>query len=143
MIQSQETLFEDGRFTVTGSDIRTPSAYYPVADTVGRIRGDLQYAAIGYALLIGSGLVLYFDLWRWIEILLMGGSIILALMIGAYWRILMLQARGFPVRLFIGRRESIEAVFEAITKARAQSQQQGGWGAAGGDEVSTGEASDA
>lgn len=104
---------------VTSADIRTPSAYYPVADTVGRLRRDILYWALAYAALTGGGLWLYADLWYAHEALVLGGSIALALLAGVRLSILQLDARGFPARLFLGRTRTLKRLFGAITEARA------------------------
>lgn len=125
-------LYQDRRITVTAADIRTANAYYPVQDTVGRLRRDPLWAALAYAALCGFALTLYFDLWFWPERLAMGGSILLALLIGTQIGILQLDARGFPPRMIIARAKTVRAVFEAITLARAASAQGTGW--RGGDD---------
>lgn len=112
-------LYQDPRITVTAADIRTANAYYPVQDTVGRLRRDPLWAALAYTAFCGFALTLYFDLWFWPERLAMAGSILLALIIGTQVSVLQLDARGFPPRLIIARAKTVRAVFEAITLARA------------------------
>lgn len=121
-------IYEDRRFRVTSADIKTPSAYYPVADTVGRIRRDILFWAIAYAGLTGTALWLYGDLWHAHEMLIMGGSIGLALLIGTQVSILQLDARGFPARFFVARTTTVRAIFEAITRARAMQRDRGAIG---------------
>ncbi|MEM1344394.1 MAG: hypothetical protein AAGI34_07405 [Pseudomonadota bacterium] len=113
-----QTLYADRRFTVTLADIRTPTAYYPVADTVGRIRRDPLIAGLAYAVLMGIALWVYADLWHAQEVWLMAGSIVLALLAGSQLAILQLDARGFPARLFLARTATVRAVFAAIGEAR-------------------------
>lgn len=112
-------LYQDSRFLVTPADIRTPSAFYPIADTVGRIRRDILFWALGYAALMGFGLILYSDLLYVHEIAVLGGSIALALLMGTSLSIIQLDARGFPARMFVARKSTVRAVFDAITRARA------------------------
>lgn len=112
-------LYRDRRFTVTASDVHAWNEYYPLADTVGRIRRDPLYMALCYAAVVGFALAVYFDLWRPLERLAMGGSIALTLLLGTQISVLRLDARGFPARLFIGRTSTIRKVFKAITLARA------------------------
>ncbi|MEM1346636.1 MAG: hypothetical protein AAGI34_18915, partial [Pseudomonadota bacterium] len=104
-------LYADRRFIVTLADIRTPTAYYPVADTVGRIRRDPLIAGLVYAALMGAALWVYADLWQAQEVWLMAGSIVLALLAGSQLAILQLDARGFPARLFLARTATVRAVF--------------------------------
>ncbi|MDJ0921876.1 MAG: hypothetical protein QNI84_12175 [Henriciella sp.] len=113
-------LYRDNRFQVTTADIRTPSMYYPIGDTVGRRRRDILFGALGYSAVMASALLLYLDLWRFHEWLLMAGSIAAALYVGFNFSILQLDARGFPPRLFVARAQTVKAIFEAITQARAQ-----------------------
>lgn len=128
-------LYQDRRITVTAADIRTASAYYPVQDTVGRLRRDPLWAALAYSLICGFALALYFDLWFWHERLAMGVSILLALIVGSKVSILQLDARGFPPRLIIDRAKTVRAVFEAISAARAAAAlRSGAW--VGGDDIS-------
>lgn len=111
--------YEDQRFTVTAADIRTRLAYYPVADTVGRIRRDPLWWALAHAGLTGLALVLYRDLWRPEETTFLGASIVGALLVGSRLAVLQLDARGFPSRLFVARARTVREVFNAITEARA------------------------
>jgi len=115
------TLFENRRFRVTRADICTPTVYYPVAGTTGRIRRDILFCALCYAAAAGLLLFAYADLWRPEEIAAMGGSILLALIAGGSFSILQIDARGFPSRMFIARRRTIRALFDAISQARALS----------------------
>lgn len=117
---SRTTLYKDERFEVTLADIRTPSVYYPIAETVGRVRNDILFAALGYSGLVAAALLIYFDLWRWYELLLMAGSIALAVIVGRSFSLLQLDARGFPPRLFFARTATVNAIFKAIVQARAR-----------------------
>lgn len=120
-LRGQDVLYKDKRFTITLSDIKTPTLYYPIEDTVGRVRRDIQFAAIGYSALVLFALLLYIDLWRIGEILAMSASVALALGVGFSVSILQLDARGFPARMFIARTKTVRAIFEAISAARARS----------------------
>ena len=113
-------LYEDNRFMVTTADIRTPTTYYPIGETVGRIRRDVLFAALAYAVFAGAALAIYFDLWLEHEKLLMGLSIAIAVLVGSQVSILQLDARGFPPRMFFARSKTVHAVFDAITQARAK-----------------------
>lgn len=114
-------LYQDRRFKITTADVRTRSAYYPINDTVGRVRRDILFAALAWSALVLAALLIYFDLWHWYEKLIMMGSIALALFIGTQISFLQLDARGFPPRIFIARAKTVWAIFNAITDARAQS----------------------
>ncbi len=124
--ESETVLYSDNRITVTTADIRTPTTYYPVSDTVGRRRRDILYAALAYAAVVGAALVIYFDLWFPVERLAMIGSILLALFVGTQISTLQLDARGFPARLYFARTKTVKRVFDAITLARAKTAQMGG-----------------
>lgn len=113
------TLFKNRRFCVTTADIRTMTAYYPINETVGRIRRDILFAGLGFALFVGWGLWLYRDLWRPDEMIVMGIIITLALLIGTQISILELDARAFPQRRFIAHSSTVRKVFDAIVEARA------------------------
>lgn len=122
----QNILHEDRRFLITTADVRTPTAYYPISDTVGRVRYDILYAAIFYATLVGFALFIYFDLWRWNEVAIMCASILAALLTGFNIAVLQLDARGFPSRLFVARAKTVRKIFKAITLARARASTPGG-----------------
>lgn len=119
MRKQARVLYRDDRFVVTNADIRTPSAYYPIGDTVGHIRRDILFCSLGYTCLTGAALIIYADLWYPHELAAMLGSIVLAILIGRAFAILQLDARGFPCRLFVARRKTVQQIFEAITGARA------------------------
>lgn len=112
-------LYDDGRFIVTTADIQTPSVYYPVEATTGRIRRDILWCALGYSTAVALLLFTYSDLWRLTEMAVMAGSIALALFVGRTISILQIDARGFPPRLFPARAKTIRALFHAIAKARS------------------------
>ena len=113
-------LFEDQRFKVTCSDLRTVNTYYPIDETIGRIRKDILFASLAFSVLIGFALWRYLDLWRFNEMIIMGGAIVLALLIGSQMSILQIDARGFPSRMYFGRTKTIKSVFNAITIAKAK-----------------------
>ncbi|MEO1015186.1 MAG: hypothetical protein AAFX08_08360 [Pseudomonadota bacterium] len=113
---------------VTLADIRTPTQYYPINETVGRIRRDILFAGLSFAALTGAALWLYFDLWFDNERLIMAGIIVVSLIIGSQVSMLQLDARGFPARVFIGRAGNIRKIFDAISLARARSTQGAGGG---------------
>ena len=83
MTSTPQVLFKDRRFTVTTADIKTPSLYYPIGDTVGRVRKDIQFAALGLCALLGSALALYWDLCFIHEKAAIGAVILLAVIIAA------------------------------------------------------------
>ena len=114
-------IHKDRRFMVTLADIRTPTQYYPINETVGRIRRDILFAGLTFAALTGAALWLYFDLWFDNERLIMAGIIVTSLLIGSQVSMLQLDARGFPPRMFIGRSGNIRKIFDAISLARARS----------------------
>lgn len=118
-----EVLFDQGRFKVTYADIQTPSVYYPVDATTGRVRRDILWCALGYSAAVGSLIYAYADLWGLAEILVMFGSIALAISIGLSFSILQIDARGFPSRMFVARTKTIRALFSAIAEARARNRQ--------------------
>ncbi|MEL7128226.1 MAG: hypothetical protein AAGJ51_09070 [Pseudomonadota bacterium] len=120
MSKAQKTYFNDGRFIVTSSDVRTKRLYYPIDGTTGRVRNDIQFAALGLAVLIGTGLSVYWPLWFPHEKLIMGAVIALALLTAVTFSTFQIDARGFPPRILIGRRRTVRKVFEAITEARAE-----------------------
>lgn len=115
-----EVLFDQGRFKVTYADMQTPSVYYPVDATTGRVRRDILWCALGYSAAVASLIFAYSDLWRLAEILVMCGSIVLAISIGLSFSILQIDARGFPSRMFVARTNTIRALFSAIAEARAR-----------------------
>lgn len=119
-------LYKDRRFTITPADIRTRTAFYPVTDTVGRVRRDILIAALGFAVIIGVGMWRYYDLWTRDEKIIMGVIITLSLLIGTQLSMLQLDARGFPSRIWIARSSTVNKIFDAITKARAASVSAGG-----------------
>lgn len=129
MSSKPQVLFKDRRFTVTTADIKTPSLYYPISDTVGRVRKDIQFAALGLCALLGAALTLYWDLWFVHEKAAIGAVIVLAVIIAVSLSVMQIDARGFPSRLFIARRGTIRKLFEAIAMARAQSASSVGYGA--------------
>ena len=122
---SAHVLYSDRRITVTTADIRTPTTYYPVNDTIGRRRRDILYAALGYSALVSAALLIYFDLWFAHERFAMIGSILFALIVGTQTSILQLDARGFPARLYFARTKTVKQVFDAISLARAKTAQAG------------------
>ena len=118
--KSASVLFDNRRFTITMADIRTPTTFYPIGDTVGRVRRDILFGGLAYSAVTGAALLIYHDLWRAHEALLMVLSITLALVIGCQVSVLQLDARGFPPRMFVARSKTVRAVFDAITLARAK-----------------------
>lgn len=116
---TQAPLFRNRRFTVTVSDIRTPTTFYPVDETVGRLRNDLLFTGLGLSALIGVAFWRYDDLWLPVEKVGMAIVIGLALLIGTQFKLLQIDARGFPSRIFWGRTKTMRAVFHAITEAKA------------------------
>jgi hypothetical protein len=114
-------LYEDKRFKVTLTDLRTPTIFYPIYETVGRVRRDILFAALAWSALILAALLIYFDLWQMHERFIMVCSIGLVLMAGTQISFLELNARGFPSRIFVARSRTVKAIFNAITDARAQS----------------------
>lgn len=119
MARSARRFYEDERFLITASDIRTPTTFYPVADTVGRLRHDPFYAGVFFAVVLAVGLVVYFDLWYAYEIVAMFLLGAAAVWIGRSVSILQLDARGFPSRVYLGKTATMAKIFEAITEARA------------------------
>ncbi|MEL6380299.1 MAG: hypothetical protein AAGK25_11015 [Pseudomonadota bacterium] len=119
-------LYKDRRFTITPADIRTRTAFYPVTDTVGRVRRDILFAALGFAAIISVGMWRYYDLWTHDEKIVMGVIIALTLLIGTQLSMLQLDARGFPSRIWIARSSTVNKIFDAITKARATNVSAGG-----------------
>ena len=127
MIKGNQTvLYQDRRFMVTTADIRTPTTYYPINETVGRVRRDILFGALAFAGLVLAAMLIYFDLWYPRELIVMGAAIFLALAIGTQISFLQLDARGFPPRIFIARAKTVRAIFNAITLARAKTAQAGG-----------------
>ena len=122
---SNTILHEDKRFVISLSDIRTRTCFYPVLDTTGKIRRDLFFGALFFALIVGHGLWRYFDLWYEKERLMMGGVMGIALLIGTQVSMLELSARGYPSKIFIARSSTIKKIFDAITQARARAAQAG------------------
>ncbi len=119
-------LYKDKRFRVTTADVGTHTSYYPLTDSVGRVRYDILFAAIFYVALVGFALFIYFDLWYDHEILIMAGSMLVALLIGFNVSILQLDARGFPARFYVARARTVRKIFNAITDARAYATNTGG-----------------
>lgn len=119
-------IYGDHRFKVTSADIRTRTAFYPVSDTVGRIRRDILYMALFFAGLIGAAMWLYHDLWYTREKIFMGSAITALLFIGTQVSMFQLDARGFPSRIWIARSSTIKKIFDAISEARAITAQSGG-----------------
>lgn len=120
---SSGVLFDHGRFKVTYADIQTPSVYYPVEATTGRVRRDILWCALGYSTAVGLLTYAYFDLWRSIEILIMLGTVAIAMYVGLSFSILQIDARGFPSRMFVARTKTIRALFSAIAEARGRNRQ--------------------
>ena len=116
---SSGVLFDHGRFKVTCADIQTPSVYYPVEATTGRVRRDILWCALGYSTAVGLLTYAYFDLWRSAEILVMLGTVAIAMYVGLSFSILQIDARGFPSRMFVARTKTIRALFSAIAEARS------------------------
>ena len=112
--------FSNKRFTVTRHRLSTKLDYYPISDTVGRRRKDIQFAALAFSGLVGVALWRYFDLWYPHELFIMGGAILLALLIGTQFSILQIDARGFPSRMYVGRSKTLRSVFDAITQAKTE-----------------------
>lgn len=128
-VQGKTPLFQNKRFTVTASDLRTPTTFYPINDTVGRVRRDFLFAGLSFAAVIGFALWRYYDLWFFHERVAMGVGIALALLIGTQFSTLQIDARGFPSRLFFARAKTIRTVFNAITEAKSMTiQPHGGYG---------------
>lgn len=120
MGKSPTTYFDNGRFLVTSADIRTKKFYYPIDGTTGRVRNDIQFAALGLIALLGLGLTIYWPLWFSYERMAMGTVMILAAVAALTLSTFQIDARGFPPRVLIGRRRTVRRVFEAITQARAE-----------------------
>ncbi|MEL6857409.1 MAG: hypothetical protein AAFO74_03420 [Pseudomonadota bacterium] len=119
MSTNDQIYFCDKRFTVTSADIKTATVIYPVSDATARIRRDIFYGAVAYSALAFTAALTYHDLLFMHEKLILGASIIAALIAGLSLSILQIDARFHPSRLWIGRRRSIKSVFDAMTKARA------------------------
>lgn len=117
--RESSVLFKNRRFCVTTADIRTMTAYYPINETVGRIRRDILFAGLGFAGFVGWGLWLYRDLWTQAEMIVMGAVIATAMVIGTQLSTLELDARGFPRRVFLAHSNTVRKVFDAIVEARA------------------------
>ena len=111
--------YGDGRFVVNSADIRTPSTYYPVGDTVGRLRRDPLYFGFGLAVVLLTALAVYADLWTVPEIIGLLAVSTMAIYAGLELRVLQLDARGFPTRVYLGRTLTMRRIFDAITQARA------------------------
>lgn len=119
-------LFDNGRFKVTPADISTPTVYYPVDATTGRIRRDIAWCAGAYSVVTGIMLYAYADLWRFSEMVGIAASIALAVWLGRSFSILQIDARGFPPRMFVARSTTIRELFSAISAARAMRASPGG-----------------
>ena len=119
MTISPTIIYQKGRFTVTRSDVRTPTFFYPVQDTIGRRRKDIQFMAVALAALISGALWVYWDLWFLYEKVTGACLVATALIIAATFSVLQIDARGFPSRIFIARSKTIKGVFTAITQAKA------------------------
>lgn len=115
-----ETIFSNGRFTITASDIRTRSVYYPIAETTGKVRKDLLFFALVIAALLGGSLWLYHDLWTDSEKLVFGIVIVAALLLGTQISVLEVNAKGLTPRMFICSARTSRRVFEAIIEARSK-----------------------
>ena len=123
---SKHNLFQNRRFLVTTADVRTRTGFYPIVDTVGRIRRDILYFALALSFLIGFALWRYYDLWYSHERIAMGVAITAALLIGSQFSLLQLDARGFPSKIWLARSSTVKNIFDAITQARALAAQGGG-----------------
>ncbi|MEM9840248.1 MAG: hypothetical protein AAF830_13975 [Pseudomonadota bacterium] len=115
-----ETIFSNRRFTVTASDIRTRSVYYPTAETTGRVRKDLLWFALAIDGLLGWAFWLYFDLWTDTEKLAFVIVMIVALLIGTQISFLEVNAKGLAPRMFVTHSRTARKVFEAIIEARSR-----------------------
>lgn len=121
--QDQTPLYQDKRFVVTPSRLRTKIAYYPITETVGRIRKDILFACVCFAVMIGLALWRYYDLWFFHERVVMAGAFLAALIVGTQVSILQIDARGYPSCTLVARTKTIRAIFNAITEAKAVSTQ--------------------
>lgn len=120
---SDLTLFANDRFTVTESDVMTPSVYYPISETTGRVRKDPLFIGLSMAGFHGLALWRYFDLWRDIEIIIFAILIGLALLIGTQLAVLEVSAKGLGSRMFITHSLTARRVFKAIVEARKRQRQ--------------------
>ncbi|MEM1379506.1 MAG: hypothetical protein AAGH41_02670 [Pseudomonadota bacterium] len=116
--KKENTLFANGRFIVTESDVRTKNVYYPISETTGRVRKDFLFFALGFAGITGFALWRYFDLWTGPERLTFSIVIAIALLIGTQISVLEVNAKGLASRMFITHSLTARRVFEAIVEAR-------------------------
>ena len=119
VLEKAGILFHKGRFCVTESDITTPTSYYPVAATVGKIRRDILYTALIYYVLSHAALFIYFGLWTYDEMIFLIFSPAIFASFGAKFSLLEINAKGFPSRLYFARSKTVRGVFDAIVKARS------------------------
>ncbi|MEM8773148.1 MAG: hypothetical protein AAGD92_16000 [Pseudomonadota bacterium] len=111
--------YRDRRFRVTAADIATPNSYFPLAATTGKIRRDILYASVVFSGLIGVSLWAYADLWRFHEMIILAGIMILSMAAGLNLSLFEINARGFSSRVYVARTSTIRQVLAAIMRARA------------------------
>ena len=122
--------YKDNRFAVTASDIRTPTVFYPIGRTVGRIRRVLLLGALAFAALMALALVRDFDVWTPLDIAVMSALATATLWFGSTFSLLTLDATGLPSQSFFVSSKKVHAMFEGIIAARADAR--GGAAAGGG-----------
>ena len=122
--------YKDDRFAVTASDIRTPTVFYPILRTVGRIRRVLILSALAFTAFMVVALVRDFDVWTPFDMAVMAALAGFALWFGSSFSLLTLDATGLPSQSFFVSSKKVHAMFEGIIAARGAAR---GHTAGGGD----------
>ncbi len=125
--------YRDSRFAVTASDIRTPTVFYPILRTVGRIRRVLLLGALAFTALMALALVRDFDVWTPLDMAVMAALASVMLWFGSSFSVLSLDATGLPSQSFFVSSKKVHAMFEGIIAARADARG-GTVGSGGGNE---------
>ena len=113
------SIYDDGRFRVTGTSFSTPSRIYPLHYATASVRRDLFFVAAGITAVAGVTLAVYRDLLLAHEIVAVAVLPVVAVLIAMNMGMLALDAPGHRRVIFLARAKTVREIFKALREARA------------------------